>query len=157
MCRNPSLGLATKAKACKVASQKGSLGVMPHALGSAKECEGIDPHTPKGTPTLGVGILVDSRMFKEQLQGSKPNGLKSYLYHWNLLKRRCLKWARMTHLDIWNTSYGQMKGRKSNWKFDSRPLKVGNRPNFLAWRWRATYCWKVLDKGYNFALYFISI
>ncbi len=81
MCRNPSLGLATKAKACKVASQKGSLGVMPHALGSAKECEGIDPHTPKGTPTLGVGILVDSRMFKEQLQGSKPNGLKSYLYH----------------------------------------------------------------------------
>jgi hypothetical protein len=28
----------------------------------------------------------------------------------NLLKRRCLKWARMTHLDIWNTSYGQKKG-----------------------------------------------
>jgi len=27
-----------------------------------------------------------------------------------LLKRRCLKWARMTHLDIWNTSYGQKKG-----------------------------------------------
>jgi len=54
---------------------------MPHALRSAKECEGIDPHTPKGTPTLGVGVLVDSRMFKEQLQGSKPNGLKSYLYH----------------------------------------------------------------------------
>jgi hypothetical protein len=33
--------------------------------------------------------------------------------HWNfllimgkLLKHRCLKWAHMTHLDIWNTSYG---------------------------------------------------
>jgi len=24
----------------------------------------------------------------------------------NLLKCRCLKWAHMTHLDIWNTSYG---------------------------------------------------
>jgi hypothetical protein len=35
-------------------------GVMPHASGSARECEGIDPHTPKGTPTLGVGVLVDS-------------------------------------------------------------------------------------------------
>jgi hypothetical protein len=46
------------------------------------------------------------------------------------------KWARMTHLDIWNTSYGQKKGRKSNWQFDSRPLKVGNRLDSLAWRWR---------------------
>jgi len=59
-CCNPSLGLATKAKGCKVASQERSLVVMPHALGSAKECEGIDPHTPKGTPTLGVGVPVDS-------------------------------------------------------------------------------------------------
>ncbi len=61
--------------------QEGSLGVMSHAPGTTKECEGIDPHTPKGAPTLGVGISVDSRMFREQLQGSKPNGLRSYLYH----------------------------------------------------------------------------
>jgi hypothetical protein len=30
--------------------------------------------------------------------------------------------------------------------------KVGNRPNFLACRRRATYGWKDLDEGYNFAL-----
>jgi len=29
-----------------------------------------------------------------------------------LLERRCLKWARIAHLDIWNTSYGQKKGHK---------------------------------------------
>jgi hypothetical protein len=46
----------------------------------------------------------------------------------NILKLRCLKWARMIHLDIWNTSYGQKKGRESNWQFDSRPLKVGVDP-----------------------------
>jgi hypothetical protein len=63
----------------------------------------------------------------------------------------------MTDLDIWNTSYGQKKGRESNWQFDSRPLKVGNRPNYLAYRWRATYPWKVLDEGYNFTFNFISI
>ncbi len=51
----------------------------------------------------------------------------------NLLKRKCLKWICMTHLNIWNTSYGQKKGRKSNWQFDSRPLKVRNQPNFLAY------------------------
>jgi hypothetical protein len=74
-----------------------------------------------------------------------------------LLKVRCLKWSRITHLDIWNTSYGQKKGQESNWKFDSRPLKVRNRSNFLACRWRATYHWKALDEGYNFALDLISI
>jgi hypothetical protein len=31
-----------------------------------------------------------------------------------LLKRRCLKWARIAHLNIWNTSYDQKKGRESN-------------------------------------------
>jgi hypothetical protein len=47
--------------------------------------------------------------------------------HWGVLyiigklsKCRCPKWARMTHLDIYNISYGQKKGRESNWQFDSR-------------------------------------
>jgi hypothetical protein len=73
------------------------------------------------------------------------------------LERRCLKWACMTHLDTFNISYGQKKGQESNWQFDSRPLKVKNRPNFLACRWRATYPWKDLDEGYKFALDLISI
>jgi hypothetical protein len=69
----------------------------------------------------------------------------------------CLKSARMTHLDIWNTSYGQKKGRESNCQIDFRPLNIRNRPNLLACRWRATYRWKVLDDGYNFALDLILI
>ncbi len=59
-CRNPSLGLTTKARACKVVGQKGSSGIMPHAPRSAKECEGTNPHAPKGAPTFGVGVLMDS-------------------------------------------------------------------------------------------------
>jgi len=47
VCYNPSLGLTTKASGCKVAGQKKSLGVMPHAPRSARECEGIDPHILK--------------------------------------------------------------------------------------------------------------
>ncbi len=35
-CCIPSLGLETKARACKVASQEGSLGVTSHAPNSAK-------------------------------------------------------------------------------------------------------------------------
>jgi hypothetical protein len=37
-------------------------------------------------------------------------------------------------------------------KFDSRPLKVWNCPDFLALRWCVTYGWKALDEGYNFTL-----
>jgi hypothetical protein len=63
----------------------------------------------------------------------------------------------MTHLGTWNTSYGQKKGRESNWQFDSRPLKVKNRPDSLTCMWHATYRWKALDEGYNFSLDLISI
>jgi hypothetical protein len=74
-----------------------------------------------------------------------------------LLKRRCLEWARITHLNIWNTSYGQKKGRESNWQFDSRPLKVRNQLDLLVCWWHATYCWKDFNEGYNLALDLISI
>jgi hypothetical protein len=40
---------------------------------------------------------------------------------------------------------------------DSRPLKVGNQPDLLGYRQRATYRWKVLEEGYNFALDRIAI
>jgi hypothetical protein len=49
------------------------------------------------------------------------------------------------------------EGWESNWQFDSWPLKFKSRPNFLAWRWRATYHYKAFDEGYNFALNLISI
>ncbi len=74
-----------------------------------------------------------------------------------LLKRTCLKWVRIAHSNIWNTSYDQKKGRESNCQFNSWTLKVKNRPNFLTCRWHATYHWKALDKGYNFALDPITI
>jgi hypothetical protein len=67
------------------------------------------------------------------------------------LERRCLKWAHITHLDIWSTSYGQKKGRESNCQFDSRPEKVENRLDLLDCRGHATYCWKTFNKSYNFA------
>jgi hypothetical protein len=49
--------------------------ILPGVLENVREYEGVNSHTPKATPTLGDGVLVDSRNFKERLQGSKPNGL----------------------------------------------------------------------------------
>jgi hypothetical protein len=54
-CCNHSLGVATKARACKSVGQEGSSRVTFNVHGSAKECEGMNPHTPKGTPSGSFG------------------------------------------------------------------------------------------------------
>jgi hypothetical protein len=85
--------------------------------------------SPKRSPKLS------ERNFKGQ-----NSSLRSVLYIiGKLLKLKCLKWARIAHLDIWNISYDQKKSWESNWQFDSRPLKVKNRPDFLACKQCATY------------------
>jgi hypothetical protein len=89
VCRNPSFGHATKAKGvarlrakrkearesrqrhCKSAGQeearelkqeeaRESHHILPGVLESVREYEGVNPHTPKATPTLGSGVPVDS-------------------------------------------------------------------------------------------------
>jgi len=74
-----------------------------------------------------------------------------------ILKCKCQKWPRTNHLDIYNTSYGKKKGQESNWQFDSRPLKVGNRPEPGVCRWNATHHWKVFKESYKFASDLIPI
>jgi len=74
-----------------------------------------------------------------------------------LLKCRCRKWPRMSHLDICNTSYGKKKGQNSNWQFDSRPLKVGNQSDPSVCRRSVTHHWKALNESYKFALDLIPI
>jgi hypothetical protein len=67
-----------------------------------------------------------------------------------VLKCRCTKWPRMSHLDVCSPSYGQTKGWESNCQFDSRPLKVGNQPLSDVCSKSATWRWKALEESYNF-------
>jgi len=108
---------------------------------------GVKPNTWK---KWGFGVLRDSRMFRARQKGPNTS-------HWDVLgvigkvlKRRYRKWPRIGHLDICRPSYGQKKGRESNWQFDSRPLKVGNRPLPDLRMESATRRWKDLDEGYKF-------
>jgi hypothetical protein len=131
---------------------------MSH-ISCSQECGrmwGNEPRTPKWTPTLGVEILTNFQISRK-LRGQNPWDWGVPYIIGKILKFRCLKWACITDLDISNTSYGQKKGRESNWYFDSQPLKVKIFPNFLTCKWHATYRWKALDKGYNFDSDLISI
>jgi len=118
---------------------------------------GMNLHTPKWTLLWELESPWTPKFSESEYKGQNPFDSKVPYIVGKLLKLRCLKWAWMTHLDTSNRSYGQKKGRESNWQFDSLPLKVKDHPNFFASRWCATYCWKVIDEGYNFTLDFISI
>jgi len=115
---------------------------------------GVKPNTPK------VGDLESSGTSECLEVDNKAQNTS----HWGVLgvfgkflKRRYRKWCRIGHLDICSPSYGQKKGRESNWHFDSRPLKVGNRP-LCDLRIESARCrWKDRDKGYNFGLDFVAI
>jgi hypothetical protein len=82
---------------------------------------GVKPNTPKvedlessGTPECSE---FDSR-------GQNTSNWDVLSVVGKVSKRRCRKWPRIGHLDICSPSYGQKKGRESNWQFHSRPLKV---------------------------------
>jgi hypothetical protein len=102
-------------------------------------------------------VLRDSRKLRVRLQGSKHLALRCYLYHWKGLEVYMSKMLHVSHLDIYNTSYGWKKGRESNCQFNSRPIKVGNRPDPGVCRWSVTHHWKALKEGYKFSLDFIPI
>jgi len=59
-CHNLNLGLMIKARACKKARQERDLGGISYISGSVEECERMNPHTLKATPTWGIRILKDS-------------------------------------------------------------------------------------------------
>jgi hypothetical protein len=113
------------------------------------------------SPTLGKSEDLESSGTPECLE--LDNKVQNTL-HWGVLgvigkvlKPRCRKWPRIGHLDICSPSYGQEKGRESNWQFDSRPLKVRNRPLPDLRIESAMRRWKDLDEGYKFGLDLVAI
>jgi hypothetical protein len=117
------------------------------------KCED-ETHTPKSGNLESFGTPATSE-FNSRGKNTLPWGV--FCTVGKVLKCRCRKWPRMSHLDICSTSYGQKKGRESNCQFDSRPQKVRNRPDPGVWRLSATRCWKALNESYKFALDLISI
>jgi len=107
-----------------------------------------------------VGDLESSGTFKN-LENDLRGQISLHCYVFSLigkvLKCSSPKWPRMSHLHICSPSYGQKKGRESNWQFHSWPLKVRNPPLPEVWFKSATWRWKALFEGYNLALDLVFI
>ncbi len=109
---------------------------------------GDETHTPKSGNLESFETFATSELDCRG-QNTLPWGV---LYTvGKVSKCRCRKWPHMGHLDICSTSYGQKKGRESNWQFASRPQKVGNRPDPEVFKRSATHRWKALEKNYKFS------
>jgi hypothetical protein len=115
---------------------------------------GVKPNTPKDGDLESSGT-PECLGFNNKAQNTLHWGVLGVIG--KVLKRRYRKWPRIGHLDICNPSYGQKKGRESNWQFDSRPLKVGNRPLPDLRIKSAIRRWKDLDEGYKFGLGLVAI
>jgi hypothetical protein len=80
-----ALGSWPRQRLARVRAKRVYPRVTSHAPKNVGKCEGMNLHTPKWAPTLGVGVPMDSQIFREQWQGSKPIRLMNYLYHWKAL------------------------------------------------------------------------
>jgi len=171
-CHNPSFGLATKAKGLQGCGPKGGKpGSQSKGIARVRAKRKPGSHItysrerkrvwgsvrewtltlPRQLPLWEMESRWTPKTSESDYRGQNWLDCDVLYIIGNILERRCLKWARIAHLDIWNVSYGQKKGRESNCQFDSRPQKVRNRPDLLSFRGRVTYRWKALDESYNFA------
>jgi hypothetical protein len=130
------------------------VSLKPFVATSLWPSVGVKPNTSK------VGDLESSGTpgcleFDSKAQNTSHWGVLGVIE--KVLKRKYRKWPRIGHLDICSPSYGQKKGRESNWHFDSRPLKVRIRPLLDLRIESAIRRWKDLDEGYKFGLDLVMI
>jgi hypothetical protein len=113
-CRNFSLGLTTKARGvARVWTKRKPRSHITYY----RECRkvwGSEPSHFQGNSHFERWNPGGFLKLQRAISGVKTKWIVAFLYIiGKLLERRCLKWARIAHLDIWNTSYGQKKGRES--------------------------------------------
>jgi hypothetical protein len=75
-CCNLSLGLATKARGLQGCGSRGRPGSHFTCSREYRECEGMNLHTPKGTPMLGVGVPKGLSNFQSAIAKVKTHRLK---------------------------------------------------------------------------------
>jgi hypothetical protein len=139
----------TKARAWKGVNQECNPKAVFTLLGMWESVREWAHTLPSGFPLWELEFSWNPEFLNIHLKGQNSLDWRYPYTTGNFLRLKCLKWTHIIYLNIYNTSYGQKKGQRSNCQFDFRPLKVGNRPKLCVCRWCATYHWKTLDKGYK--------
>ncbi len=70
---------------------------------------------PRELPPWELESRWSPECSESDCKGQNPMDWRFFCTIEKLLKHKCLKWACMIHLEIWNTSYGQKKGWEVIW------------------------------------------
>jgi hypothetical protein len=125
--------------------------------GSVGECERMNSHIPKATSTWGVGVMWTTKSLGNNCRDQNPLDWRVFYIIEKLLKCKCLKWAHITHLDIWNIKLWpkERSGVKLTvWLSTTKSEKSTRFPYVQV---ACDILLKALEKGYNFSLNLISI
>jgi len=74
--------------------------MFPGVLESVKEYEGVNPHTPKATPTWEMESRWTPGTSESDFRGQTLMSHGVLYIIGKLLELRCLKWDRIANLDI---------------------------------------------------------
>jgi hypothetical protein len=119
---------------------------------------GNEPTHSQVGSNIGNWSLNGLSNFQRTISRVKYHWIKKFLIplkiSWNEDVKNQLAWL------IWIIKT-QVIAKKNGWvskcQFDFWSLKIKNRLDLLVHTWRVTYCWKALDKGYNFYFNFTPI
>jgi hypothetical protein len=109
-----ALGSRPRQRACKGAGQEDpreSHHILPGVLESVREWTLT---LPRQLPLWEMESRWTPETSESDCRGQTLMSCGVLYIIGKLLKRKCLKWVHIAHLDIWNISYGQKKGRESN-------------------------------------------
>jgi len=151
-----ALGSRSRQRGCKGAGQEEAWESLMSHIRNSRECRrvwGSEHSHSQGNSHFGRWSPGGLLKFQKPIWGVKSQWLVAFFISlessWNLGVSNGLALLICT---FETQVMAKRRGQESNCQFDSRPEKIGNRPNLLGYRRRATYRWKALDESYNFAL-----
>jgi hypothetical protein len=97
-CRNPSFGLATKSKVCKVVSQNWAQKSHFMLLGVQESVREWTPTLPSELPFCELKSQWTPKFLEGNCKGQNSFDWKVLYIIEKLLELKYLKWVRMTHL-----------------------------------------------------------
>jgi hypothetical protein len=118
--------------------------------------------SPLTLPKMGLGSPSGLLKTQSAIAGVKTPFIEAFFIllkrSWGVDVQNGLAWSIWTFVaQVMVQRRAMSQTAKLNWQFDSRPLKVRNRPDSCACRWSATHHWKALEESYNFGLDLVPI
>jgi hypothetical protein len=88
-----ALGLQPRQKGLQGCGPRRSPEVTSHTPGNVRQCEGVNPHTPRQLPLWEMEFRWTIETSKNNFKGQNSMACGVIYIMEKLLERRCLKWV----------------------------------------------------------------